>query len=117
MIRELHERPELLSYVTRGKFYELKDEHGPYAYLSLCPQPIPGYADVHIEMLRFGPRVLRYMEDSFLPEFHELCRVLGVRRVVGKKQGSDPRWSKFIGHFGFCAPVTVQMAYMEIPHG
>ncbi len=106
---------EIMSHVRdKGLVFDLTDARGHYGYLGLVPGKKVGWAEIHIHIDRWDHTVLRYMKMVLLPELKAICRELGISRLVGKKQGHDPRWSKFIQHFGFSEPVVVQMAYMEV---
>ena len=107
--------PERLSHLKGPAVsFDLTDALGHYGYIVLVGGKQPDYADIHIVLDRWNHRVLRDMKRELLPELKQTCRKLGIRYLVGKKQGYDPLWGKFIRHFGFSAPETVQIARMEV---
>jgi len=72
------------------------------------------FADLHIEMVRWGHSVLKHMKLIDLPMLKQMCRENNVQAVIAQKTGLDPVWPKFIRQFGFSEPETIRMARLEI---
>ena len=107
------ERPEVFDHIADEgyKFFGL-DDYGYIALRRRCK-----FADVHIEVHRWSHSVLKHLKKHVLPEVKSMCRAVGVERIIAQKTGIDKRWPKFIKHFGFIEPETIQMSYMDVNNG
>ena len=113
MIRQIENKPEILEYVKDDfVYFELLDEKGLYGYMAL--RRLEDRADIHMEIIRWSHNVLKHMKTSWLPEFKRMCRINGVKEVVGRQGGQDKKFGKFAQYLGFCKPEFVQMTRMEI---
>lgn len=95
--------------------YELRDERGVYAAVALGEHP--DCLELHLELLRFGPRTVRSMRKD-LEELKALALGLGKSRIIGIKAeaGEEPdrRWPKFTRLFGFTGQRLLQLAELRL---
>jgi hypothetical protein len=113
-MEKLSYRPDCFDHIRIGSFYEVSDENGVYAYCALEYNPIPHNANIHMEVLRFGPQVLKTMKTRFISDLRSLCKKNGIKKLVARKQGEDSRWPKLIAQLGFSEPITIKMSYLDV---
>lgn len=107
-----------LSPLPAGRPYEfvdLADEAGTYAAAAIGDHP--GCLELHITVLRWGPRSARAMRRD-LEWLKALARARGRTRIVGITipQGlvADQRWFKFARAYGFTSQCLTQSAELKL---
>lgn len=115
-IIETKKVPKALAYLpelSRYRFYELFDAKGVYGWGALAEAS--DNLEVHLELCRFGPRVLRSLQNDAAWLRQEAAR-LGKTHVLALRADlatPDPRWPKFTRLMGFTGQAVVQVARME----
>jgi len=115
-LRRVCPAPERLAYLpelSRYRFYELFDGRGVYGWGALAEAS--DNLEVHLELCRFGPRVLESLQDDAAWLRQEAAR-LGKSHVLALRADlatPDPRWPKFTRLMGFTGQAVVQVARME----
>ncbi|MGE4551770.1 MAG: hypothetical protein AB7D57_01580 [Desulfovibrionaceae bacterium] len=116
-VRQTAHRPAVYNHLPadRYEFLELSDAAGPYALAALAEHP--DALELHLEMLRWGPRAARGLETD-LAWLKDRARRTGKHRILGIRQETDgapdPRWPKFTRHYGFTGQCVLQMASLEL---
>lgn len=107
-----------LYYLTpreRFRFFVLRDARGPYAAAALAEHP--DALEVHLEVLRFGPGVVRALRKD-VEELRRMARERGKSRVIGLRlepgARPDPRWAKFTRLLGFTGQRLYQAAELLV---
>jgi hypothetical protein len=94
---------------------ELADENGIYAAAALAEHP--DCLELHLTVLRYGPRVARHLQAD-VAKLRALAKRLGKARVVGLMQNpglvADARWFKFTRLFGFTRQRLYQCAELAV---
>lgn len=103
-----------LSPLPTGRPYEfldLADRAGTYATTAIADHP--GCLELHITVLRWGPRSARAMRRD-LEWLKDLARSRGKGRIVGitipQALVADQRWFKFARAYGFTSQCLAQSA-------
>lgn len=100
-----HAAQRYLEEPGRYRHFELIDDRGVYAAAALAEHH--DSLEVHLEVLRFGPGVVRSLRGD-VRELVAMARRLGKSRVVALRvedgDQPDPRWPKFLRLLGFEAP-------------
>ena len=113
--KNVHSTLKYLAPLERFSFYELFDARGPYAAAALAQHP--DCLEAHIEVLRFGPDVVRALRAD-MAELKSMARAQGKSRVIGLRmeQGAqtDPRWPKFTRLLGFTGQRVYQAAELLV---
>ena len=113
--KNAHSTLSYLSGRARFRFFLLADERGPYAAAALAEHP--DCLEVHLEVLRFGPRAVRSLRAD-VAELARMAKAAGKSRVVGVRvepgQTPDPRWPKFTRLVGFTGQQVLQAAELRL---
>lgn len=103
-----------LSGLHEGRIFEfmdLADAEGTYAAAAIGERP--GCLELHLTMLRWGPRSARALRQD-LEWLKELARSRGQGRIVGHTIAAglevDRRWFKFARAYGFTRQLVHQSA-------
>jgi len=114
-VETAHSALQGLNPKERFRFFELADERGPYAAAALAEHP--DCLEVHLEVLRFGPGVVRALQAD-MAELKDMARSLGKSRIVGLRMENgteaDKRWPKFTRLFGFTGQRVYQAAELKV---
>ncbi|MDY0307020.1 MAG: hypothetical protein RBR18_11345 [Desulfovibrionaceae bacterium] len=115
-VRASRDIPSALAYLPdldRYRFFELYDGRGVYGFGALAEGP--DNLEAHLELSRFGPRVLRSLQGDALWLRAEAAR-LGKSHVLALRADldrPDPRWPKFTRLMGFTGQMVVQVARLD----
>ncbi len=103
--KNVHASQRYLPDPGRYRHFILFDDRGVYAAAALAEHP--DSLEVHLEVLRFGPGVVRSLRAD-VRQLIDMARRLGKSRIVALRaeQGDhpDPRWPKFLRLLGFAPP-------------
>ena len=94
---------------------EAYDDSGVYAYFGLDIST-PGWAALHLEVLRFSHSVLRKMIVDW-ELVKTIVKRVGVEKVVASNEGvlgDHGKWARFIGYFGFEDITEIVTSIQEI---
>lgn len=112
MIREMHIQPPAFSHLTeRFKYYDLFDKKGTYAYLATGVTETQG--EIHIEMVRWLPSVLKSMKQDWELVL-DMFRAKGCKTLAVANTADDDKWPKFIAQFGFNETKLIRFASRRI---
>lgn len=115
-LRALDQAPEALAYLpepSRFRFFELFDARGTYGFGALAEAA--DCLEVHLEVVRFGPRALACLRRD-TAWLRAEARRLGKPRILALRAdltAPDPRWPKFTRLLGFTGHCVVQMARLD----
>jgi len=115
--KNAHPAQAYLKPARRYRFFILGDARGPYAAGALAEHP--DSLEVHLEVLRFGPGVLRALRAD-MEELKRMARRQGKSRLVALRAECGPvpdaRWPKFMRLVGFTSHRQYQAAELELGH-
>jgi len=113
--KNAHPAQSYLRPAERYRYFELADARGVYAAAALAEHP--DSLEVHLEVLRFGPGVVRGLRAD-TEELKRMARALGKTRLVALRAESgstpDPRWPKFTRLIGFTGQRLYQAAELDL---
>lgn len=106
------------AYLPKGpnwQYFDLAEGGNTYAVAAIAEHA--DCLELHLEVLRYGPRAARALKDD-VGELKALAQRLGKRRVVGLTQVAgqevDMRWFKFALAYGFETPRLYQSVELRI---
>jgi hypothetical protein len=112
---EAHPTQANLAGKPRFHFYELAKQDGVYAAAALAEHA--DCLELHLEVLRFGPDVVRALRAD-VEDLKAMARRGGKTRIVGLRMeqtgAADPRWPKFTRLFGFTKQQVFQSAELRL---
>jgi len=116
--KNAHPAQTYLNPARRYRFFILGNTSGPYAAGALAEHP--DSLEVHLEVLRFGPGVLRALRAD-MEELKGMARRQGKSRLVALRAECGPvpdaRWPKFMRLVGFTNHRQYQTAELDLGGG
>ncbi|GAB6126860.1 hypothetical protein JCM14124_25660 [Humidesulfovibrio idahonensis] len=111
--KNAHPALAYMDKMERFRFVSLADDRGLYGAGALAEHD--DCLEVHLEIFRFGPGVLRSLRAD-AEELKRMAYRLGKKRIVGLKVEAGPvadaRWPKFTRLLGFTGQRIYQAAEM-----
>lgn len=90
------------------------DEDGVYCWIAVKLKADEG--QVHLQVVRWSHNILKKLTRDWRHVL-KYCYLRGCRQMTAVSTPDDPKWERFIKHFGFPGPINILCSTMEVDNG